>query len=331
MHVLVRKGEKDSLEKRYLYKLSTNLISVPIGFITQVIILRSLGPHAYGNFNFLTNFFIQVTGFFDSGTSMGFYTKLSQRLEESGLVRFYWGFVAIITILIVFLVSSIFLLNGQNRIWVEQESRYIWMGLFWGLLYWMSGIVHKIVDAYGLTVRGELVRIKQKLVGLAILGVMFLSGNFTLALFFLYHFFMFFVLLILWWNVLRVKKIGLIPKERLSKVRIKSYSSEFYRYSMPLFTYALVGLVTGILDRWLLQKYGGSAEQGYYSLSYQIGAICFLFTSALTPLFMREMSIAYGRKDVGEMKLLFVRYIPKLYSIAACIGVFFSFRQRRFV
>jgi O-antigen/teichoic acid export membrane protein len=72
----------------------------------------------------------------------------------------------------------------------------------------------------------------------------------------------------------------------------------------------------------MLQKFAGSVEQGFYGLSYQIGAVCFLFTSAITPLITREFAIAFGKKDLREMARLFRRYIPMFYAIAAFLGCF---------
>jgi len=91
--------EKDSLKeaslkKRYFAKLSTNLIGLGIGLITQAVIPRGLGPKAYGDFSFLSSFFIRVVGFLDMGTSIGFYTKLSQRQQDFGLVSFYFCLLA---------------------------------------------------------------------------------------------------------------------------------------------------------------------------------------------------------------------------------------------
>lgn len=111
---------------------------------------------------------------------------------------------------------------------------------------------------------------------------------------------------------------------KISRDQILAYAKEFYQYSHPLFIYALVGLFVGILDRWLLQIFSGSVQQGFYGLSYQIGAICFLFTSAMTPLIMREFSIAYAKRDLTQMAHLFRRYIPLLYGIAAFFSCFIA-------
>jgi O-antigen/teichoic acid export membrane protein len=110
----------------------------------------------------------------------------------------------------------------------------------------------------------------------------------------------------------------------LPKSQIQSYFKEFYVYSHPLLIYALFGLVVGILDRWLLQAFSGSVQQGFYGLSFQIGALCFLFTGAMTPLMTREFSIAFGKQDLAQMAALFRRYIPLLYSIAAYFACFMA-------
>ena len=124
----------------------------------------------------------------------------------------------------------------------------------------------------------------------------------------------------------QVWKIWKIPK-----TQVKAYTKEFYYYSHPLFTYAVIGLVVGIFDRWLLQYFSGSVEQGFYGLSYQIGAVCFLFTSAMTPLITREFAIAYANKDIQQMAHLFRRYIPMLYGIAAFFSCFIAVHAQNVV
>jgi O-antigen/teichoic acid export membrane protein len=123
-----------------------------------------------------------------------------------------------------------------------------------------------------------------------------------------------------------VASIGVCWK--IPKHQILTYAKELYQYSHPLFVLALVGLFVGILDRWFLQVFSGSVQQGFYGLSYQIGAICFLFTSAMTPLITREFSIAYAKQDFTQMSYLFRRYIPLFYGIAAFFSCFFAMQAK---
>jgi O-antigen/teichoic acid export membrane protein len=49
---------------------------------------------------------------------------------------------------------------------------------------------------------------------------------------------------------------------------------------------------------------------------------CFLFVTAMTPLLMREMAVAHGNNDPGEMGRLLDRFAPPLYAVAAWFSCF---------
>ncbi|HOI18002.1 MAG TPA: hypothetical protein PK036_16815, partial [Geobacteraceae bacterium] len=149
--------------------------------------------------------------------------------------------------------------------------------------------------------------------------------------FFLYNYFIL-VFLIAVLALIIGKHVSLTrDKITLSLKFIKKYGGTFFDYSHPIFIIALVALVEGLFGRWLLQYYGGSIEQGFYSLSYQIGAICFLFTGAMTPLLMREYSILHGTGNIGEMRRLFERYVPMLFTIAAFFSCFIMVQAKSVV
>ncbi|KOR36685.1 hypothetical protein AM228_10955 [Planktothricoides sp. SR001] len=314
--------KEDSLKKRYLYKLTANLIGLAINLVTQSIIPRGLAPTAYGSFSFLSAFFTQIVGFFDAGTSIGFYTKLSQNLEDVGLIKIYNFFAVILSAFTILVVAIILTTGFGDSLWPDQEGIYIWMGLFWALLTWYSQIINKILDAYGITSKSEIVRTQQRFLGMILVLLMFVSNQFSLTNFFLYHYLILFFLCFSWWNLLQKQGIELFPKVQQTAREIRQYIKDFYTYSSPLIIYSFVGLLVGLLDRWMLQKFAGSVQQGFYGLSYQIGAICFLFTSAMTPLLTREFAKAFGETDLLKMRSLFQQYIPMLYAIAAYFGAF---------
>ncbi len=324
-------AKDDSLRKRYAYKLGTNLLGLLINLVTQAIIPRGLGPKAYGDFNFITNFFTQVIGFFDSGTSIGFYNKLSQRPKESTLVTFYLYFSGVISSLLLLFVAAMAMTSAHDRLWPGQELIYIYMGTVWGILNWTVVVLNKMADAYGITVSAEIVRIFQKILGLILIVVLYLYQWLNLSSFFYYQFILFFVLCLAFIWVIERHGYSLRQGWRLSHEEVRGYIREFYQYSHPLFSYALLGLCIGLLDRWLLQTFAGSVQQGFYSLSYQIGAICFLFTSAMTPLLTREFAIAFGNNDLTKMAVLFRRYIPLLYATAAYFSCFIAVQADKVV
>ncbi len=223
-------------------------------------------------------------------------------------------------------VCTVFLLNRQDSVWIDQRPVYVWLGLVFGLITWLNQIVYKIVDAHGLTVKGELAVVKQRLLGLFILGLMMIVGKFSLFLYFVYNYLILIVMLVFWKRILNQHNISLFPRNRLASSQIRGYGSEFYQFSMPLFVGGVFSFVIGFADRWLLQLYGGSVEQGLFGLSYRIGALCFLFTGAIVPLFQREMAKAFKNNSTREAKEIFSKYVPMFYSLAVAIAAIFFFQ-----
>jgi len=202
--------------------------------------------------------------------------------------------------------------------------KFIYLAALWGILTWAIQILQQIADAYGVTVSTELCRISQKLLGLVLILTLFYFELLNLTAFFIYHYIIMFFLgaLVVW--ILNKKGHTFLRNWKLPLKKVKTYIEEFFNYCHPLFIFSLVMLICGVLDRWLLQKFGGSVEQGYFGLSFQIGLVCFIFTGAMTPLIMREFAIAYGKNDLIEMARLFRQYIPMLYAIAAYFGCFIA-------
>lgn len=325
------KKAEASLKKRYFFKLLTNFLGLIINLFTQMIIPRGLGPKAYGDFNFLTHFFNQIIGFLDMGTSTAFYNKLSQRPKESGLVVFYIYFSLLASLITLLFVSICHLTSKYLSIWPGQAIFYVYLAAVWGILSWFTQVLNKMTDAYGLTVSSELVRIMQKLLGLFLIVVLFFVNKLNLVHFFYYNFVILLFLTIAFIWVIKANNCSILINWTLSLHQGKKYLLEFYEYSAPLIVYALAVLIIGIFDRWLLQNYAGSEQQGFYSLSYQIGTVCFMFTSAMTPLLMREFSIAYFNKDIALMAHYFRRYVPLLYSVAAYFSCFVAVQAETIV
>jgi len=298
--------QEHSLKKRYFYKLFTNFLGLGVSLVTQTIVPRGLGPKSYGDFSFLSDYFNQFAGFFDMGTSIGFYTKLSQRPKEFKLVVFYFYFIGIASLLLLTFVVVAHTTKMYTRLWPGQELFYIYLAVFWGILVWLINIMNRMTDAYGLTVSAEIGKVFQKTIGVFIIIILFVCHKLNLGSFFFYNYFTLFLLLIVFTYVMKRSGYSLLQSWKLTGEEIKNYIKEFYQYSHPLFIYSLVGLFAGIFDRWLLQVYGGSVQQGFFGLSYQIGAVCFLFSSAMTPLVTREFSIAYNNKDGKNSKMLFL-------------------------
>jgi len=321
----------DSLKKRYFYKLSTNLVGLAIALVTQAIIPRGLGPKAYGDFHFLTSFFTNVQNFLDMGTSSCFFTKLSQRPNDTKLVSFYLYLTGIISLIIMLFAAGAHWSELNNRLWPAQEMTYVYLAAIFVILTWVSGLVVQMADAYGVTVATEKTRIGQKMLGLAVLLILYVLHQLRLAQFFFYNYLiLLFLISAFVWIIL---KKGFYPKSdhALTKKQIRTYSREFYHYSHPLFMAALIGNIAFILDRWWLQIFAGSEQQGFYGFACLIGTAYMLFTNAMQPLLMREFAITYVKRDYEQMTSIFRRYIPSFYSLAAFFSCFVAVQAEKVI
>jgi len=290
--------------------------------VTISLVPRALGPAAYGAFEFLFAFFQPVIGLLDMGTSTCFYTKASQRQDDAGLLRRYFLFVLLMSIVVMVVTLALAISPGRETIWPGQSILLIGLACVVALLTWGTQVVQKSLDAHGITLLSERILLFQRLIAIASLLLLFAVGLLVLENYFYYFVCIHVGLLFAWWRLIRQAGIA-NPKLPGKYVKpLGEYVREFYDYSHPLFVYALVGLIAGIADRWLLQRYAGSVEQGYFGLAFRVGAVCFLFTSAMTQLLTREFSRAWGELDLAKMGRLFQRYVPLFYAIAAYFSMF---------
>lgn len=321
----------DSINKRFIFKLSANLVGLLMGLATQAIIPRGLGPKSYGDYSFLIDFFSKVINVLEMGTSTCFFNKLSQRPQDSQLVSFYFSFTGLISPIVILLVVVAHWGGIRAIIWPGQELQYVYLASILAIFIWVSGLVNMMADAYGVTVAAEKIRIFQKFLGLIILFSLYKFHQLHLAQFFLYNYSMLFFLVFAFIWVMNKK--GYLSRQNLflSKENLKKYSKEFHKYSYPLFWGGLVGNAATMLDRWWLQAFSGSEQQGFFNFAYLIGAVFVIFANSMQPLIAKEFSANFIKKDFEQMAFIFRRYIPFFYSIAAFFSCFVVFQAENII
>jgi len=313
-----------SLKSRYLIKLISNIINGLINIILVAIVPKALGTIAYGEFSYLFQFYSRFIGFFDNGTSTAFFTKLSADQNRKNLIGYYFlistGILSI-SILLIFIFQQ---LGFQKDIFPNIDEKYIYLGLFSGFLIWFLEIFIKISDSYALTVSVEILKIAYKILSAVILILLINFTFFNLTIYLIFNIFSV-ALFIFAISILFIKK-EIFTKAIWQNIKFQKTSKEFWKYTSPLIVINMINLAVGFFQIWLLQKFGGSEQTGFYGLAYQISAMSFLFTSAMTQIIMREFSKSYGENDITEIRRLFQKYIPMLYSVAGFFAMFLLFQ-----
>lgn len=317
---------EDSFSKRYKLKLLSNIVSSILNFIIIAIVPKELGPVGYGQFVYLQQVFNQLTSLLDSGTSTAFFTKLSANHNRKELISFYFSYsVILLCVLYIFVVTVIFA-DTENIFFPEISIVNIYAGCFYGFMLWFIVFFTNISDAYALTVQSELIKITHKIIAVLMLFLLISYYELSTYSYLIYNNVSLIIFVIIISFLLYQKNIFRNTVVQL-KNNIKSLILEFISYSSPLLIFNIFSIVFSLFDIWLLQTISGSKETGFYGIAYSIAAMCFIFTSSMTPVLTREFSKLYAEKNFEEIKRMFEKYIPMMYFIAAYFSIFVAFNS----
>ena len=311
----------DSLKKRYFYKLFSNFFSLLINLFTISILPRALGVVNFGNYSFTTTLVTQFLNLIELRSSTCFYSKLSQRPKENKLIIFYSYVTLIIFAALITLILVVTLSPLRKFIFPGQDMVLIFLSLVFVIMTWIQGQFTTIMDAYGATVPLEKLRIVNRILAIGLLASLFYFKLLSLYIFFYYQYFILLLLIIGLFRYLKIK-INLTFTGNITKSESKKYLTEFYRYTGPLGIYVILQFLRISFDRLILQHFGGGYQQGLYAFASNATNFCFFFMSTMLPLFMRELSLAYGEADIDRMAKIYRQYLPLLYAITAYFSSF---------
>jgi len=314
---------EDSINKRYLYKLTTNAVGFIISLITAGIIPRALGVINYGNYNFVVKILTQLINLLDMRTSVCFYTSLSKDNKDNALVTLYGRWALLIVCILFILITGIIIFpSSHNFLLPNQTILLIYCCFLFVVIQWLFERIADIMDAQGLTVFLEKQRMINRMGGCIIIVLLYYTDNLNLPTFFIYQYLMFLILIIIFVAHLNKNKFKISLFLKLTNDYIKTMIRHFIDYSSPLAIYVIISFFVILFERWILQVYGGSIEQGLYSFSDALSRYCLLFVTALIPVFTRELAIAVSKNDIPAMAQLFRHYVPMLYIISVYFSCF---------
>ncbi len=313
-------GPGDSLRKRYLFKLVANAAGIPLYFVLEALMPRALGPAAYGNFSFATNVFQQFSTFLDMGTSTCLNTTLSKNPDDGASVALYLRFSFVVLVLCLGAGCLALIPALGDAILPGVPAFMAPAAAFWAYLTWAGRTARGVNDALGLTVGGETLRTVVSLLAALALAGLFAGGLLSMPVLFLHQYVFLGAAALGFMLLARRARPGW--DLRLPAAAARERARMFWSYSSPLFIAALGSAAALSGERWMLQFFGGSVEQGFFSLGQKVGMACFLFVTALTPLLMRELAAAHGTNNPRLMAALVDRYAPMIYAVSAWFACF---------
>ena len=317
-----------SLFSRYLSKFVNRFIGMLINAITVFIVPRTLGPSNYGDFNFLRDSFRRITSTLDLNIGQAHFNYSSKYSESKNATMLYFFFCLSLGIVLFLIIAFLNWCGLLEYLWPDQKLHYIYAGGILAYLLYLTERLTGLSDSKEATVGLEIRRLAVSIFGFgALLSIFFLDAlnlasyfglRICLNLFFICAFIIY----------LRHRNTFDFHFAKVELKESKKILRYFFSYSHPLVVLSLFSLLFGFFDRWFLQTIGGSVSQGYFSLAFQLSSICFLFTGAMTPVFMQSVAKAHGQENIDYIRTLFEK-VRTFYFIAAFFSVFFFSIQAR--
>jgi len=315
-----------TMQKRYFYKLFSNSFSAIVGVITTIIIPRTIGPSQYGIFTYLTELLRPYPEFFSFSTLLSFFTKISQRPKEKKMINAYILFILITSSLFMLITVSASFFLFEEIFGDHIEKKYLYGALVFVVFLFISSVLEKIMDGCGATVDLEKFRFIQKVISFFTIVILFLTNSLDLGKVFV--FFIFMTLIFISFISIYLIKNNFLTFQRNdfpNSRELKNYVFEYYSYSHPIFTTSIILISFGSLSAWIFNRFAGSIQFGYFGIATKISAVFFLLISSFTPIFMREISIAWDRKNKEKQVELINFYLRLFFAISSAVLIYLAF------
>jgi len=298
---------------RFAATFAANVLRAGISFLTGIVVARSLGAGSYGDLNFLLGSFVAVTQILDAGSTSAFYTLLSSRRRSWSFLLTYlvWTFGVQFggTILVVGLVLPDALIG---RLWIGHDRATVLLAFAAAFMVsqtWTT--VVQLGEAARKTVLLQAASLIQASLHLALIllavKVHWLTVRTVLSLLAIEY-------LVL---ALVVAPRMIAPNVGGEAQPLREVVREFVTFCRPILLFSIVTFFYQFADRWLLQRYGGSVQQGFFAIGQQFAAISLIAATSLVNVFWKEVAEANARGDAERVRRIYGAVRRMLYFVAA--------------
>lgn len=270
--------------------------------------------------SYLLGSFIAVKALIDMGSGSAFYTFISQQARGRNYYVMYYAWLLIQFSVSILLVAVLMPQSLIDRLWLGHSRQLILLAL---IAAFMQQQVWTTVTQLGESSRQT---VKIQLLGLSIIGthsvvIMFLYfGQWLSIATVLSAIICEYVVATL--VSTRLISILQLHQATMDEVSIAKVLGEYWKYCRPLILVAIASFIYELTDRWMLQKYGGATQQGFYQISAQLATICLLATTSILNIFWKEISEANTRQDNARVAYLYNKVNRGLIMLGALISCF---------
>ena len=300
----------------FFYKLFKSVITSSFSLISLPLVTRTLGPVDFGNFNFIKQFFDRVFEFLDIGTSASapFVTLNYKQKSIYKYLSLYYLLIGLTSFSLILILLKIVDYKVVFHVSSELIIVLILFLSFSTIVYNRFSI---LFDAIGQTVQSEVIQIGSKFIIFIFILFLFHSAALDLVNFVTVQLCLS-IIAIVFFAFFYLRRIN--PTE--NNISLISVYKHFLDYSLPIWGSTFLIAISNIFERWLLQNFSGSEQQGFFSLGVYVGAIPLLITGAFTPILLRQYTI--NSRSLIRLRYLFQKYSSIFFVISTIPSCFFA-------
>lgn len=306
-----------SIKIRLAASVGSNTLRAMIGFATGLLIARALNPAGYGDLMFLLGSFVAIRSLLDMGSSSAFFTFLSQRSRGRRFYLAYFAWLAFQFVATVALLGLIIPSSLLEKIWLGHSREMVilaFVAAFMQQQIWQT--VGQIGEAMRKTVKVQLMNLAVALIYLVMILLVLIYGQLSVEKILLILVGQYVVATVFAFSFIKENQAELlIEKKPLSEVL-----GDYWKYCKPLAALALASFAYDFADKWMLQRFGGSTQQGYFQIASQFAAVSLLATTSILSVFWKEVADAWERQDRARVAMLYRKVSRGLVMLGAMIS-----------
>jgi len=261
--------------------------------------------------------FVAIRALLDMGSSSAFYTFISRhsRNRQFYLLYFAWlglQFVFTLALVVLLIPSDLF-----EKIWLGQLRETValaFVAVFLQQQVWQ--MMGQIGESARKTIRVQLLNIAVAMTYLLVIYLLFRLGNMSVQGVLWVMITLYGTAAILSYRILRERE----AEPASESETFGQMLGEYWAYCKPMIWLAVAGFLYAFADKWMLQKFGGAAQQGYFQIASQFAQISLLATVSILNIFWKEIAEARARGDHGRVAVLYTKINRGLVMLSAVIA-----------
>tara|TARA_E500000178_G_scaffold350443_2_gene409405 strand:+ start:1792 stop:3324 length:1533 start_codon:yes stop_codon:yes gene_type:complete len=314
-----------SIVQRFLYTYAFNIFAFFFTFLSGVLLARTLGPESYGVLAYVIAVFGSIFYILDMGTSNALFTFASQETKDK---KFYFVFLSyhILMILITiafFTIAPTYILEFFNLNFEDSFLIIAIIGIYFRNSLW--NVIKKIYESQRLSISINFFNGMSS----ALYFLLLLSANYFTIL----TIDIVLKIILVEYIIFSLIVFYLVPIE-FNSAQASNFlrvSKSFFKYCLPLAPMMIFVGMTEFLRPWMINTYGGSAQQAYYSMSLQFNLIVIMFLTSIMNIFWKEIADSYKNKGTAAAAELYIKTC-KYFLIFVCVFSFYlTFQSRNII